>query len=125
KAGVAPGGVGRILAGSSQPAQRLHRYIFDLLRRQRAGQRGVVELGVMTRTGHRANVHETFDAIGSQQRDEALNRQCRMTERENSAFRPIRSLRRFAHLASPARTVLLWIGIVEVIVRSLILSGAT
>src|SRR6266403_1789368 len=70
-----------------------------MLRLQRAGQRGVIELRVVTRAGHRADVHETFDAVGSQQGGEALDRQRRMTERENSAFRPMRGLRErmFAH----------------------------
>src|ERR1019366_7044153 len=77
--------------------------IFEMLRCQAVGQGGVVELRIMARTGHRADVHEAFDAIGLQQGDEALDWQSRMAECEHSAFRPMRCLRArmFAHDDGP------------------------
>ena len=62
-------------------------------------QRVAVELRVMTRTRHRANVSDTRNAIGVQQGDELFYRQSRMPDCENSPFRPVRFLRRwlFAH----------------------------
>src|SRR5689334_10556336 len=80
-------------------------HIFKMLRCQTTGQGGVVELRIMTRTGHRADVREAFDAIALQQGDEALDWQRRMSESENGACRPMRCLRgrMFTHHDGPER----------------------
>ncbi len=79
--------------------------VFDMLRLQNTAKRIAVELRVMTRTRHRADVRDACNAVGAHQGDEFFYRQGRMPDREYSAFRPLRFLRRrlFAHDASPAR----------------------
>ena len=54
-----------------------------------SGERVAVELRVMARTRHRADVSEAFDAIGMEQSDEALDRQGRMPEGEDGVLRPL------------------------------------
>ena len=82
-----------------QTAERGQGNVVDILRFQRMGQRVAVELRVMARTRHRANVSDACNAIGVQQGDEVLYRQGRMPDGENSAFGPVHFLRwgLFAH----------------------------
>jgi hypothetical protein len=82
----------RIRACSPAPpwrAQCLHGHIFNIRRRQAAGQCGAVELWVMARMRDRADVRDAFDAISSRQGDETIDWQCRMPECEHSAFRSL------------------------------------
>ena len=83
----------------AQTAERGQGNVVDILRFQRMGQRVAVELRVMTRTRHGADVSDAFNAIGVQQGDELFYRQGRMPDGENSPFGPVRFLRRrlFAH----------------------------
>ena len=82
-----------------QAAERGQENIFDILCLQRTAKRIAVELRVVTRTRHRADVGKAGDAIDVQQRDEFFYGQGRMPDRENSPFGPARLLRRrmFAH----------------------------
>ena len=83
----------------AQTAERGQGNVFDILRLQHTAQRIAVELRVMARTRHRADVREACNAIGVQKGDELFYRQGRMPDRENCAFGPVRFLRRrlFAH----------------------------
>ncbi len=76
-----------------QTAEREQGNVFDMLRFQRIAKRVAVELGVMARTRHRADVRETSNAIGVQKSDKIFNRQRRMPDRENSAVGPMYFLR--------------------------------
>ena len=67
-------------------------HIFEMLRLQAIGQGCVVELWIMARAGYCADVYQPFDAIGLQEGQKALDRQCGMPKRENCAVRPMRFL---------------------------------
>jgi len=89
----------RILARVPQTAQCFEMHIFEMLRFEALGQRGLVELRIMARAGDRTDVDEALDAIGLQHRHERLDRQRGVPESENGGVRPIRFLRwrMFAH----------------------------
>ena len=78
----------------SQTAERGHGNVFDILRFQGTAKRVAIELRVMARTRHCADVREAGNAIGVQQDDKFLHRQRRMTDRENGPVRPLGFLRR-------------------------------
>src|SRR5207302_3814875 len=73
KACVAPAGVRRVLARMPQTAERGQGNVFDILRFQRMAKRVTVELRVMARTWHSANVRKACDSVGMQQCEEALD----------------------------------------------------
>ena len=77
-----------------QTAERWQGNVVDILRFQRMAERVAVELRVMARTRHRADVSEAFDAISVEQSDEALDRQGRMPDRKDGTHRPFYFLRR-------------------------------
>jgi hypothetical protein len=87
-----PAAIGRIPARLPQPPEPSHVHIIVVFRRKAALERTVVELRVVARTRDRADIQQTFDAISSQEGNESLNRQSRMTEREYRASRPHRLL---------------------------------
>src|SRR5262249_19596098 len=82
KARIAPSGVGRVWSRMAQTAQRTERCVSDTTNLQRSSQRIGVELRVMARSWHRPDIDQTFDAVGFEQRDECIERQGRMSDRE-------------------------------------------
>jgi hypothetical protein len=92
KARVPPAGVGGVLAGASQTAQRAQGGIFDAMRLERFAQRISVELRVMARPRHRADIDEAFDAVALQQRYELLQRARRVAY---GVYRPLRPVHVF------------------------------
>src|SRR6267378_3363616 len=96
---VSPAGVRRILARVPQTAQCFEMHIFEMMRFEALGQRGLVELRIMTRARDRTDVDETLDAIDLQHRHKRLDWQCGVPECEDRAVRPMRFLRwrMFAH----------------------------
>jgi hypothetical protein len=93
KARVPPASVGGVLAGVSQTAQRAQGDIFDAMRLERFAQRISVELRVVARPRHRADIDEAFDAIAFQQRYELVQRARRVTYREYRPLRPVHVFR--------------------------------
>jgi hypothetical protein len=87
---VPPAGVGRIPVRAPQTAQRFEVHIFEIPDFQAACQSGAIELWIMVRPRDRADIDEALDAIGLQQRQKGLERQRRVPERKDSAFRPMR-----------------------------------
>src|SRR5882672_5659000 len=73
--------------------------IFEMMRFEALGQRGLVELRIMTRARDRTDVDEALDAIDLQHRHKRLDRQYGVPESEDGAVRPMRFLRwrMFAH----------------------------
>src|ERR1700746_198994 len=74
-------------------------HIFEMMRFEALGQRGLVELRIMTRARDRTDVDEALDVIGLQHRHKRLDRQCGVPESEDGTVRPMRFLRwrMFAH----------------------------
>src|SRR5262249_55495704 len=83
----------------AQTAQRTERCVSDTTNLQRSSQRVGVELRVMARSWHRPDIDQTFDAVGFEQRDECIERQGRMSDREYRMVGPVFILRQglFAH----------------------------
>ena len=99
KARIAPSGVGGIGPRMAQTAQRAQRHVFDTLRSQCDSQRVAVELRVMARARHSPDIDEAFDALAFEQRNELIERQSRMSDREYRMVGPVCILRQglFAH----------------------------
>src|SRR5207302_6540609 len=95
-----------VLARMPQTAERGQGNVFDILRFQRMAKRVTVELRVMARTWHSANVRKACDSVGMQQCEEALDGQGRMPEGEDRVLRPLCFLRigMLAHAAPLARS---------------------
>ena len=105
----------RILARVPQTAQCFEMHILEMMRFEALGQRGLVELRIMTRARDRTDVDEALDVIGLQHRHKRLDRQCGVPESEDGAVRPMRfsRWRMFAHAGCSERAgcrPILWQG---------------
>ena len=70
---IAPGGVGRILAGVAQASEVGQVQVLYVSRAERVREGVAVELGIMARSGNSPDVDEQLDSVGFQERDEVLD----------------------------------------------------
>src|SRR6476660_3039571 len=82
--GVAPHSVARVWLGFSFAAQLREMFATDSVPVQRFGQRLLVELRITLRAGPRAHVGKQIDLVLFQQRNEFIDRSCRMPDGPDS-----------------------------------------
>ena len=75
---IMPAGVGGIGAGVAQPSQLFHVPVTDAAVTEELAQRVEVELWVMPGTGDCSHIHQTLDAVSSQQPDKIVEAVSRM-----------------------------------------------